>query len=61
MFAAYTADEIEEKTKALRESAKYTVSDDASAVEVSMRIRSLASIGFRAYAFLLSSKKYKFF
>ncbi|XP_059301063.1 mitochondrial import inner membrane translocase subunit TIM50-like isoform X2 [Lycium ferocissimum] len=30
---AYTSDEIEDKTKSLRESAKYTVGDDASALD----------------------------
>ncbi|MCE3049994.1 mitochondrial inner membrane protein required for protein import [Datura stramonium] len=31
--AAYTTDEIEDKTKSLRESAKYAVGDDASALD----------------------------
>ena len=35
-FAAYTLDEVDEKTKALRASTKYTVDDDASALDVSL-------------------------
>lgn len=38
LSAAYTTDEIEEKTKSLRESAKYVVGDDASALDVSLAI-----------------------
>lgn len=34
MSAAYSTQEIEEKTKPLRESLNYSVGDDASAVEV---------------------------
>lgn len=36
LSAAYTTDEIDEKTKALRASANYNIEDDASAVNVSM-------------------------
>ena len=35
-FAAYTLDEVDEKTKALRASAKYSVEDDASTLDVSL-------------------------
>lgn len=35
-FTAYTLDEVEEKTKALRASANYTVGDNASGVDVSL-------------------------
>lgn len=35
-FAAYTLDEVDEKTKAFRTSAKYTVGDNASSLDVSM-------------------------
>ncbi len=35
VFSAYTADEIDEKTKAFRESVTHTVGEDASPVEVS--------------------------
>ena len=35
-YAAYTTDEIDEKTKALRASANLSVAEDAPAVEVSI-------------------------
>lgn len=35
LSAAYSTDEIEEKTRSLRESVNYTAGDDASASEVS--------------------------
>lgn len=38
LSAAYTTDEIEDKTKSLRESAKYAVGDDASALDVSLAL-----------------------
>lgn len=35
LFAAYSLDEVDRKTKAFRASANYTVGDDASSLEVS--------------------------
>lgn len=36
VFAAYTLDEVDEKTKAFRASANYTVGENASSLDVSM-------------------------
>ena len=42
LSTAYTTDEIEDKTKSLRESAKYAVGDDASALDVSLALHILS-------------------
>lgn len=44
LFVAYTADEIDEKTKSFRASAKYTVGDDATSLDV--RFLSLLCLAF---------------
>lgn len=36
LYAAYTSDEVDEKTKALRGSANFDVPDDASSLDVSL-------------------------
>ncbi|KAL5803880.1 hypothetical protein ACOSQ3_030680 [Xanthoceras sorbifolium] len=43
---AYTTDEIEEKTKALRDAVNYSVSDDASAADVNQNKSFAFKMGF---------------